>query len=75
MPAEIPLIKLKKATMYLADILLDAKLAPSKSEARRLIEQSGVKVDGAVIGDREAVIEPRTGMIIQVGKRKFVKVK
>jgi tyrosyl-tRNA synthetase len=56
--------------------LLDAlKMTSSKSEARRLIEQGGVKVDGAVIGDREAVIEPISGMVIQVGKRKFLRVK
>jgi tyrosyl-tRNA synthetase len=74
-PTEIPVIKMKKATIYLAELMVDAKLAPSKSEARRLIEQGGVKVDGAVIGDREAVIEGHSGMIIQVGKRKFVKIK
>lgn len=74
-PDEMPVVKLKKATMYLRDILVDAKLVPSKSEGRRLIEQGGVKVDGVTIGDREAVIEPISGMVIQVGKRKFVKVK
>ncbi len=50
-------------------------MCSSKSEARRLIEQGGVKVDGACIGGREAVVEPVKGMIIQVGKRRFVKVK
>jgi tyrosyl-tRNA synthetase len=74
-PDEMPVIKLKKATMFLTDILVDTKLAPSKSEARRLVEQNGVRVDGTVICQREAVIEPHTGMIIQVGKRKFVKIK
>jgi tyrosyl-tRNA synthetase len=74
-PDDIPSVKLKKATMFLTDILVDSKLAPSKSEARRLIEQGGVKVDGATLSQREAVVEPHSGMIIQVGKRKFVKVK
>jgi tyrosyl-tRNA synthetase len=74
-PADMPIVKLKKATMFLTDILVDSKLASSKSEARRLIEQGGVRVDGAVLGEREAVVEPHSGMIIQVGKRKFVKVK
>jgi tyrosyl-tRNA synthetase len=50
-------------------------MVESKSEARRLIEQGGVRVDGAVIGSREAVIEPVKDMIVQVGKRKFIKVK
>lgn len=74
-PLDMPTIKIKKATMFLSEILVEAKLASSKSEGRRLIEQGGVKIDGAVIGEREAVIEPHSGMIIQVGKRKFVKVK
>jgi tyrosyl-tRNA synthetase len=50
-------------------------LVSSKSEARRLIEQGGVKVDGAVIGDREVVLRPKNSMIVQVGKRKFAKLK
>lgn len=75
LPEKIPVIKIKNPTIYLNELMVDAKMAPSKSEARRLIEQGAVRVDGAVIGDREAVIEGHSGMIIQVGKRKFVKVK
>lgn len=74
-PDEIPEIKLPNLTQPLADILVTANLVSSKSEARRLIEQGGVKVDGAVIGEREEKIKPHEGMVIQVGKRKFVKVK
>ena len=59
----------------LAELLEFTKLTSSKSEARRMIEQGGVKVDGAVIGDREATIRPKTGMVIQAGKRKFIKIK
>jgi tyrosyl-tRNA synthetase len=74
-PDEMPEVKLAYLTQSLADVLVDTKMASSKSEARRLIEQGGVRVDSAVIGDREAVIEPTKGMVIQVGKRKFIKVK
>lgn len=74
-PDEMPEVKLTYLTQPLVDVLVETKLATSKSEARRLLEQGGVKVDGAVIGDREAVIDPVKGMVIQVGKRKFVKVK
>lgn len=73
-PDKIPEVRLAYLTQSLADVLVDAGLVSSKSEARRLMEQGGVKVDGACIGEREAVIEPRPGMIIQVGKRKFAKV-
>ncbi len=58
-----------------ADLLHFTGLVSSKSEARRLIDQGGIKIDGAVIGDREAVIRPDEGMVVQVGKRKFIKVK
>lgn len=75
LPDEMPEIKIPYLIQSLADILVDAKMAVSKSEARRLIEQGGVRVDGACIGEREAKIEPTRGMIIQVGKRKFLKVK
>lgn len=74
-PDEMPEVKLTYLTQPLVDVLVETKLTTSKSEARRLLEQGGVKVDGAVIGDREAVIDPVKGMVIQVGKRKFIKVK
>ncbi len=74
-PEKIEAIKLPYITRPLADIIVEAGLSGSKSDARRLIEQGGVKVDGAIIGDRMALVEPNKGMIIQVGKRKFIKVR
>jgi tyrosyl-tRNA synthetase len=59
----------------LVDLLSHTGLVNSKSDARRLIEQAGVRVDGATIGDKDAKITPRTGMVIQVGKRKFIRIK
>ena len=53
------------------DVLLGAKLAPSKSEARRLIEQKGVRLDGETL-ERGDVPFPHSG-VLQAGKRKFVK--
>ena len=51
---------------------MQAKLAPSKSEARRLVEQNGVKLDGQTVGSIEAVVEIKP-QVLQVGKRRFVK--
>lgn len=73
-PSEVPEFDIPKLTQPLVDVLVFTALVGSRSEARRLIEQGGVRVDGAVIGDREAVIEPQKNMIIQVGKRKFIKI-
>ncbi len=59
----------------LAVILVLGKLARSNSEARRLIQQGGVKVDGKVIKDIGSIIKPtKEGVIIQKGKRVCVKV-
>lgn len=74
-PDDIKEVELPYKVAPLVDILVALKMTESKSEARRLIEQGGVRVEGAVIGDREAVLEPMPGMVIQVGKRKFVKIK
>jgi tyrosyl-tRNA synthetase len=75
LPKDMPEVMVIDKEWSLVDLMQHAEMVPSKSEARRLIEQGGVKVDGAVIGDREAVIRPTDEMIIQVGKRKFVKIK
>jgi tyrosyl-tRNA synthetase len=55
------------------DVLVGAGLASSKSEARRLIEQKGVRLDGATLERGDAPF-PHAG-VLQVGKRRFVRVK
>ncbi len=74
-PSKIPEVEVPKKCDELIDLLTICKLASSKSEARRLIQQGGVKVDNAKIVDTKAKICLHEGMIIQVGKRKFVKIK
>jgi tyrosyl-tRNA synthetase len=69
-PSEIEEKKVKSSD--LVSVLVETKLATSKSEAKRLIEQKGVKVDDE-IGIEETKVS--SGSIIQVGKRKFVKIK
>jgi tyrosyl-tRNA synthetase len=59
--------------MGIASLLKAAGLAPSTSEAMRNVEQSGVKIDGATVTDKQAKIEAGT-YVVQVGKRKFAKV-
>ena len=75
MPDEILEVAVIDKNWPLAELMHFTGLVSSKTEARRLIEQGGVRVDGAVIGDREATIRPKTGSVIQVGKRKFVRIK
>ncbi len=60
----------------LVDLLVETKLVVSKSEARRAIEQGGVKIDGEVVNDvKKSVDLTKKGVVIQKGKLGFVKVK
>jgi tyrosyl-tRNA synthetase len=72
-PTDMPKMKLKAAELL--EILVETKLATSKSEARRLVEQGGVKIDDKVVQDWTKKPLIKSGSIIQVGKRKFIKVK
>jgi tyrosyl-tRNA synthetase len=55
-------------------LLLDAKLVDSKGEARRLIEQGGVSVDGMKIADINASLQLPRPVIVKVGRRRFLKI-
>jgi tyrosyl-tRNA synthetase len=72
---EIPdeIIETKVTSSVLADILVEVGFAASKTEARRTVEQGGVKVDGAVVAD--ALLKIKSGALIQKGKRFFVRIK
>src|SRR5512140_1339803 len=71
-PDEMPDYELKDGQTVL-DVILDAKMAASKSEARRLFDQKGVRLDGETV-ERGDVPFPHPG-VLQVGKRKFLRVK
>jgi tyrosyl-tRNA synthetase len=68
-PEDIPEVSVKKGTL-LIDVIVDQKLAPSKSEARRLFDQGGVKLNDKVINAIDAKAEKG---ILKVGKRRFLK--
>lgn len=71
-PDEMPEFELQTGQTVL-DVILDAKMAASKSEARRLFDQKGVRLDGETI-ERGDTVFPHPG-VLQVGKRKFLRVK
>ncbi len=72
-PDEIPEVSLSGAPMGIAQLLKQAGLAPSGSEASRLIDGGGVRVDSAVVSDKGLKLGAGT-YVVQVGKRKFAKV-
>lgn len=71
LPTEMETFALS-APMPLVDLLVAAKFAPSKSQARQLIQQGGVKLNDEKVAEMDAVIPPNEG-ILSVGRRKFVK--
>jgi tyrosyl-tRNA synthetase len=74
LPDEIPDITLKQKTWDAASLLKEAGLVASKGEARRLIEQGGVRIDQEKISDAAKIIDLTKPVLIQCGRRKFAKV-
>ena len=72
-PDDIPHVSLTGAPMGIAALLKAAGLAPSTSEANRLIDGGGVRVDSGVVSDKGLKLEAGT-FVVQVGKRKFARV-
>jgi len=72
-PTDIPETKISDKKILICDFLVKTKMASSKSEAKRLIEQGAIDIDGAVLNDWKKEITPKSGMIIRAGKRKFAK--
>jgi tyrosyl-tRNA synthetase len=72
-PDEIPEVTLAGAPLGIGALLKQAGLAPSSSEANRLIDGGGVRVDSSVVSDKGLKLDAGT-YVIQVGKRKFARV-
>jgi tyrosyl-tRNA synthetase len=72
-PDEIPAVSLGGAPLGISALLKQANLAPSSSEASRLIDGGGVRIDGGVVSDKALRLGPGT-YVVQVGKRKFARV-
>ncbi len=71
-------IELKENTIGVLDLLLNAKFVSSKGEARRLIEQNGLSMDGQTITDPQLVIEKQTlkgGILFKKGKKNYLLIK
>ena len=70
-----PTVKAPDGGILIAQLLKQAGLTPSTSEAQRMIEQGGVKLDGARVSDKALKIPAGTTVVAQVGKRKFARIK
>ncbi len=74
LPSEIAEVEVSDHAIKLVDLVMVAQLAVSKSEARRLIEQGGVRVSEMKKTDPNETIAIEDGMVLQVGPRKFAKI-
>ena len=72
-PDDVPEVTLAGAPLGLPQLLKQAGLCPSTSEAMRMVDQGGVRLDGAVLSDKAVKIDAGT-FVLQVGKRKFARV-
>jgi tyrosyl-tRNA synthetase len=72
-PDDIPVHRIGGAPLAIGALLKQAGLVPSTSEAMRMIEQGGVRIDGAVVSDKGLKVGAGT-VVVQVGKRKFARV-
>ncbi len=81
LPREIPEVTISRARLKdgqragVASLLVEAGLVRSASEARRLITQGGVSLDGARVHDAYADVHVHDGLLIRVGRRRFARVR
>jgi tyrosyl-tRNA synthetase len=72
-PDEMPELHLSGAPIGIGQLLKMANLCPSTSDALRMVEQGGVRIDGAVVSDKGLKLAAGS-LVLQVGKRKFARV-
>jgi tyrosyl-tRNA synthetase len=72
-PDDVPEVAVTGAPIGIGQLLKQTNLCASTSEALRMIDQGGVRIDGAVVSDKTLKVEAGT-FVLQVGKRKFAKV-
>lgn len=75
LPSNIPTKEISASKMDPRDLLVETGLTPSKSEARRLIEQGGVTIDDIKVESWDEPVELKDGAIVRAGKRKFIRIK
>lgn len=73
LPSDIPEHTIEAPTNII-DVMVTAGLSSSKSEARRLIDGGGVRINGERVTGYDVTLAPGTAVVIQVGRRKFVRV-
>lgn len=73
LPPDVPAVKVSKKNWDVSELLVHLKLVSSKSEARRLLEQDGVKLNSVTLGP--GTLNVKNGDVLRVGKRRIVKIR
>lgn len=74
LPEKIPIYQIKDKKIWIVKLLSDSGLTKTRNEARRLIQQGGVKIDNETVKDTNAEIQINKEMVLKVGKRRFLKI-
>jgi len=74
LPTDIPTFRIGPGAISVKQLLLAAQLVATGGEAKRMLAQAAVSINGRKVHDPNQQIEPEDGMTIQVGKRKFARV-
>ena len=74
-PDEVPEFRVDGGAAGIVDLIAAAGLADSKGEAKRLVKQNAVSLDGERITDIQQKVEPKNGAVLKVGKRRFCRLK
>jgi len=75
LPDDMPEVAIQADAIMASKLLVKCGLVSSGGEAKRMIKQSGVSIDGKKISDPNAEVTPADGMVVQVGKRKYARLK
>jgi len=75
LPEDMPEIALPALPMSVKNLLTACKLVETSGEAKRMVQQGGVSIDGRKAADPNTEIAPRDGMVVQVGKRRFARLR
>jgi len=71
----IPKAELADGKIWIAKLLVAGNMAPSNSEARRLVQQGGVSIDGGKVSDPSANVDVADGQVVKAGKLKFARIR
>jgi len=73
-PSKMPVFNIKKEKINILDLIVNLSLVSSKSEAKRVIGQKGVKINNKIKTDWKEIIDIKSKDVVQVGKKKFAKI-